>query len=314
MSKKFRVGIVGGTGYVGQRFVTFLEGHPWFDVCAIAASPASAGKTYEEAVSGRWKMTQPIPENVKDLVVFGTDNLKRLADTVDFVFCAVDMEKAPLIELEENLAKLELPVVSNNSANRWTPDVPMIMPEVNSDHVRLIERQKKRLGTKRGFIAVKPNCSIQSYVPALTPLLDYGLQQIQVATYQAISGAGKSFADWPEMVENVIPYIGGEEEKSEQEPLRIWGTFDGESIKLFDSLKISAQCLRVAVQEGHTAAVWVKFKEKPDRDEILRRWKAFKALPQEANLPSAPQPFLTYFEDNTRPQPKLDVMAGRGWG
>lgn len=312
MNKKFKVGVIGGTGYVGQRFLSILDNHPWFETVAIAASPRSAGKPYEEAVAGRWKIDQPIPERVRGIIVDSTDDLASICARVDFVFCAVDMKKDEIKTLEEKIACLETPVVSNNSAHRWTDDVPVIIPEINADHTSLIDVQRRRLGTKSGFIVAKPNCSIQSYVPALTPLLDFGLEQISVCTYQAISGAGKTFADWPEMVGNLIPYIGGEEEKSEQEPLRIWGSLASDQIILAAKPVISAQCYRVAVQEGHTAAVSVKFARKPDSAEILARWAAFAGIPQKANLPSAPQPFLQYLTDSSRPQPKLDAMAGNG--
>lgn len=312
MNKKFKVGVIGGTGYVGQRFLSILDNHPWFETVVIAASPRSAGKTYEEAVAGRWKIDQPIPERVRGIIVDSTDDLASICARVDFVFCAVDMQKDEIKTLEEKIACLETPVVSNNSAHRWTADVPVIIPEINADHASLIEVQRRRLGTKSGFVVAKPNCSIQSYVPALTPLLDFGLEQISVCTYQAISGAGKTFADWPEMVGNLIPYIGGEEEKSEQEPLRIWGSLASDQIILAAKPVISAQCYRVAVQEGHTAAVSVKFARKPDQAEILARWAAFAGIPQKANLPSAPQPFLQYLTDSNRPQPKLDAMAGNG--
>ncbi len=312
MKKKFKVGVIGATGYVGQRFLSLLADHPWFETAVVAASPRSSGKTYEDAVAGRWKIDQPMPEKVRTMIVESTDNLEAICSQVDFVFCAVDMKKDEIRELEEKIAKLETPVVSNNSAHRWTPDVPVIIPEINPDHATLINGQRRRLGTTRGFIVAKPNCSIQSYVPALTPLLDFGPELISVCTYQAISGAGKTFADWPEMVGNLIPYIGGEEEKSEQEPRRIWGNHTEFEIVLADKPVISAQCYRVAVQEGHTAAVSVKFARKPDKAEILARWAAFQGLPQKVNLPLAPQPFLRYLEEDNRPQPLLDAMAGNG--
>ena len=314
MQQSFRVAVIGGTGYVGQRFLTLLENHPYFKVTAIAASPRSAGKTYEEAVAGRWKLPQPMPGACRNLVVRSTEEIESVCADVDFVFCAVDMKKDEIKALEERMAKLETPVVSNNSANRWTPDVPVMIPEINAAHAALIDVQRKRLGTKRGFITAKPNCSIQSYVPALTPLLDFGPEAISVCTYQAISGAGKTFADWPEMVHNLIPYIGGEEEKSEQEPRRIWGQMEGGTIVLADQPVISAQCYRVSVQEGHTAAVSVRFRNKPSKEEILARWAAFEGIPQIAGLPSAPQPFLQYLSEDNRPQPNLDAMAGNGMG
>ncbi|MEA4888304.1 MAG: aspartate-semialdehyde dehydrogenase [Clostridiaceae bacterium] len=312
MNKILKVGVIGATGYVGQRFVTLLADHPWFQVTTVAASPRSAGKSYEEAVAGRWKIEQPVPDAIRHLTVVSTNDLERWCPDVDFVFCAVDMKKDEIRALEERIAKLETPVISNNSAHRWTVDVPVVIPEINPDHTALIEFQRRRLGTKRGFIIAKPNCSIQSYVPALTPLLDFGLEQISVCTYQAISGAGKTFADWPEMQNNLIPYIGGEEEKSEQEPLKIWGTISSQGIVKAARPVISAQCYRVAVQEGHTAAVSVRFKQKPSSDEMIARWRDYRGLPQIAKLPSAPQPFLISLQEDNRPQPLLDSMAGRG--
>lgn len=314
MNSKLKVGVIGGTGYVGQRFIALLENHPWFTCTAVAASPRSAGKRYEDAVDGRWKIDVPMPDYVKNMIVYGTDDIERLCDDVDFVFCAVDMKKDEIKALEERIAKLETPVVSNNSAHRWTPDVPVIIPEINADHAAIIDVQKKRLGTKRGFIAVKPNCSIQSYVPALTPLMEYGVEKISVCTYQAISGAGKTFTDWPEMVGNVIPYIGGEEEKSEKEPLKIWGQLGTDSILSAKGPVISAQCYRVAVQEGHTAAVSVSFKNKPSREQILAHWASFEGEAQKLDLPSAPKPFLQYLEEDNRPQPLLDAGFQNGMG
>lgn len=312
MKKPLQVGIIGATGYVGQRFVTLLSNHPWFEIKVVAASGRSAGKTYQEAVEGRWKMETEIPPRVAEMTVSSTDNLEQWIESVDFVFCAVDMKKEEVRDLELRVAHLETPVISNNSAHRWTEDVPMIIPEVNPDHTALIDLQKKRLGTQRGFIVVKPNCSIQSYVPALTPLLDFGPEQIIVATYQAISGAGKTFTDWPEMDKNLIPFIGGEEEKSEQEPLKVWGKLGNQGIILAKEPVISAQCYRVAVQEGHIAALSVRFAKKPSRDEILDRWAHYSGLPQKANLPSAPNPFLIYLSEENRPQPVLDSMRGQG--
>jgi len=314
MEGKLKVGIIGATGYVGQRFITLLDNHPWFECVALCASPRSAGKTYEEAVEGRWKIDLPMPEYVKNMVVYGTDNIEEYLDQVDFTFCAVDMKKDEIRSLEEKIAKLETPVVSNNSANRWTEDVPMIIPEVNCAHAALIDAQRKRLGTTRGFIAVKPNCSIQSYVPALTPFLGNGISKISVCTYQAISGAGKTFKDWPEMVGNIIPYIGGEEEKSEKEPLKVWGTLAGDHIDLKQNTLISAQCYRVPVQEGHTAAVSVSFENKPSIDEMLNAWNNFESEAVKLGLPSAPQKFLQYLEEDNRPQPKLDAMFENGMG
>ncbi len=314
MAERLKVGIVGGTGMVGQRFVELLENHPWFEVTAIAASANSAGKTYEEAVQGRWKLASPIPEAVKGIVVQDASKVEEVADGVDFIFCAVDMRKEEIQALEEQYAKTGTPVVSNNSAHRWTPDVPMVIPELNPHHLEVIEAQRKRLGTTSGFIAVKPNCSIQSYVPQLHALLDYKPTQVVVSTYQAISGAGKNFNDWPEMVDNVIPYIGGEEEKSEQEPLRIWGEVSGGEIVKASAPVISAQCIRVPVTDGHLATVSVSFEKKPAKDEMIERWVNFKGRPQELNLPSAPKQFITYFEEDNRPQTKLDRDIERGMG
>ncbi len=306
---KYKVGIIGGTGMVGQRFVTLMENHPWFDLTVIAASPRSAGQTYEQAVAGRWAMTTPIPEQAKSLVVMNaSEDVEKIAAAVDFVFCAVDMKKDEIRALEEMYAKAECPVVSNNSAHRWTDDVPMVVPEINPEHIKVIDDQRKRLGTKRGFIAVKSNCSLQSYVPALHPLKKYGLESALVCTYQAISGAGKTFERWPEMVDNCIPYIGGEEEKSEQEPLKLWGEIaDGKIVKAA-SPAITAQCFRVACQDGHMAAVFMKFKDgcKPSMEQIKADWAAFSGRAQELELPSAPKQFLHYFEEENRPQTRLD--------
>ncbi len=312
MGKKLKVGIVGATGYVGQRFITLLHNHPWFETAALAASPRSAGKTYMEAAGSRWKLGTPIPEAVRGMRVWGTSEIEPMCEQVDFVFCAVDMPKDEIRSLEDRMAKTETPVVSNNSAHRWTPDVPMLIPEINPEHTALIPYQRKRLGTQRGFVAVKPNCSIQSYVPALTPLAGFGIEKVMVCTYQAISGAGKTFAEWPEMVNNMIPYIGGEEEKSEQEPLRIWGHVDQGVIVPASAPAISAQCYRVAVQEGHTAAVSVSFTHKPSRDEILAQWAQYQGLPQAHALPSAPHPFLQYLDEPDRPQPALDADTDGG--
>ena len=312
--KKFRVGVVGATGMVGQRFVTLLSEHPWFELRMLAASARSAGKTYEQAVAGRWAFDWPIPACAKDLPVLDTADIAAITRDVDFVFCAVDMDKSATAQLEEAIARTETPVVSNNSAHRWTPDVPMIIPEVNPHHSALIDAQKKRLSTQHGFVAVKPNCSIQSYVPALTPLLPYGIEQLIVSTYQAISGAGKTFATWPEMTDNVIPYIGGEEEKSEREPLKVWGTVENGVLQLAEKPVISAQCIRVPVSDGHMATVSVKFREKPDLATILSLWKGFEGEPQKRQLPSAPAHFLTYFEQDDRPQTRLDRDIERGMG
>lgn len=318
MEKKLRVGILGGTGMVGQRFISLLENHPWFEVAAIAASPRSAGKTYEDAIGNRWKMTKPMPEAVKKIIVQDVSAVKEVAGKVDFVFSAVDMTKEEIKKIEEEYAKTETPVVSNNSAHRWTPDVPMVVPELNPEHFEVIESQKKRLGTKRGFIAVKPNCSIQSYTPALTALMKAGFmpKTVVATTYQAISGAGKTFKDWPEMEHNIIPYIGGEEEKSEQEPLRIWGHIENGEIVKADGPVITTQCIRVPVLDGHTAAVFVTFEDgkKPEKEQILKAWKEFSGLPQELELPSAPKQFIQYLEEPDRPQVALDVDYENGFG
>ena len=305
--QKYKVGIIGGTGMVGQRFVTLMENHPWFQLTVIAASPRSAGKRYEDAVAGRWAMSTPIPEEAKNIILLNAESdVETIANQVDFVFSAVDMKKDEIKALEETYAKYECPVVSNNSAHRWTPDVPMVIPEVNPEHLEVIPAQKARLGTKRGFIAVKSNCSIQSYVPALSPLREFGVEKILVCTYQAISGAGKTFETWPEMVDNLIPYIGGEEEKSEQEPLKVWGKVENGVIVNAESPAITAQCLRVPVSNGHTAAVFVTFKNKPTMEQMKEAWKNFKGRAQELNLPTAPKQFLHYFEEDNRPQAKLD--------
>ena len=312
---QYKVGIIGGTGMVGQRFITLMENHPWFQLTAIAASGRSAGKPYEEAVQGRWAMTTPIPEEAKKLAVLDADaDAEKLAGMVDFCFCAVDMKKEEIRALEERYAKLECPIISNNSANRWTDDVPMVIPEINADHIEVIEAQRKRLGTKRGFIAVKSNCSIQSYVPALHPLMKYGLERALVCTYQAISGAGKTFERWPEMVDNCIPYIGGEEEKSEQEPLKVWGHLENGKIIKAESPVITAQCFRVACLDGHMAAVFMKFQDgsKPSIEQIKADWAAFRGPAQELELPSAPKQFLHYFEEDNRPQTKLDRNLEHG--
>ena len=312
--KKLKVGIIGATGMVGQRFVLLLENHPYFEISAVIASPRSAGQKYSEAVDGRWKMTVDIPDSVKDMIVISSDEVEKVGEICDFVFCAVDMPKSAILELEEKYAKAEIPVVSNNSANRWTPDVPMVIPEINDSHLEVIAAQKKRLGTKRGFIAVKPNCSIQSYVPALHPLKKFGIKEVVATTYQAISGAGKTFKEWPEMIDNLIPFIGGEEEKSEKEPLRVWGKVEDGSIVPATAPVITTQCLRVPVSDGHTAAVFVKFENKPTKEEILEAWKEFKGKPQILGLPSAPEQFITYFEEDNRPQAKLDRDLYGGMG
>ncbi|MBO5561351.1 MAG: aspartate-semialdehyde dehydrogenase [Firmicutes bacterium] len=311
--KKYNVGIIGATGMVGQRFALLLSKHPWFDVKVVAASPRSAGKKLKDAIGSRWAMTEPMPKEVADLVVMdATADVEKIAGMVDFVFCAVDMKKDEIKALEERYAKAECPVVSNNSANRGTPDVPMVVPELNPEHIEIIKAQRKRLGTKRGFIAVKSNCSIQSYVPALHPLRKYGIKNVLACTYQAISGAGKTFDTWPEMVDNLIPYIGGEEEKSENEPLKVWGKINGDVIENATTPNITTQCLRVAVSDGHTAAVFVSFENKPSKEEILKAWKDFSGVPQELELPSAPKQFLNYFEEDNRPQAKLDRMLEGG--
>ena len=305
--KKYKVGVIGATGMVGQRFVSLLESHPWFELAAVAASPRSAGKRYEDAVAGRWAMETPIPAQARDMrLLDAQSDMERIAAGVDFVFSAVDMKKEDIRALEEAYAKCECPVVSNNSAHRWTPDVPMVIPEINADHLAVIPSQRKRLGTSRGFIAVKSNCSIQSYVPALSPLRSFGIEKILVCTYQAISGAGKTFETWPEMVDNLIPYIGGEEEKSEQEPLKVWGRVENGVIVAADAPSITAQCLRVPVSNGHTAAVFVTFREKPSMEQIKELWASFRGRAQELELPSAPREFLHYFEENDRPQARLD--------
>lgn len=314
MDKKLRVGILGATGMVGQRFIALLENHPWYEVVTLAASERSAGKTYEEAIGDRWKMDTPMPEAVKKLIVHNVKEVEEVASTVDFVFSAVDMTKEEIRAIEEAYAKTETPVVSNNSAHRWTPDVPMVIPEINPEHFGIIESQKKRLGTKRGFVAVKPNCSIQSYAPVLSAWMEFEPTEVVATTYQAISGAGKTFKDWPEMVENIIPYIGGEEEKSEQEPLRIWGKIEGDKIVKAEGPKITTQCIRVPVLNGHTAAVFVKFAKKPTKDQLIEKLVNFRGLPQELELPSAPKQFIQYMEEDNRPQVKLDVDYENGMG
>ena len=311
--KKYKVGIVGATGMVGQRFVSLLENHPWFALVVVAASPRSSGKRYEEVVANRWAMSTPIPEQAKKLIVLDATNVEEVTKSVDFVFCAVDMKKDEIKNLEEAYAKAECPVVSNNSAHRLTEDVPMVVPEINAEHLQIIEKQRKRLGTKRGFVAVKSNCSLQSYVPALHPLREeFGLKDVLVCTYQAISGAGKTFTTWPEMVDNCIPYIGGEEEKSEQEPLKLWGQIEGDVIVHANTPSITAQCLRVPVSDGHMAAVFARFEKKPKKEEILSLWENYVGEAQRLNLPSAPKQFLHYFEENDRPQTKLDRNLENG--
>ena len=314
MNEKLKVGILGATGMVGQRFIALLENHPWFEVVTVAASGRSAGKTYAEAVDGRWKMTTPIPEKVKDLMVLDVADIEEVTKNVDFVFSAVNMSKDEIKAIEEAYAKHEVPVVSNNSAHRWTPDVPMCVPELNPEHMHVIEFQRKRLGTTRGFIAVKPNCSIQSYAPALTAWKEFEPYEVVATTYQAISGAGKTFNEWPEMVGNIIPYIGGEEEKSEKEPLRIWGTIEDGVIKPATSPVITCQCIRVPVLNGHTAAVFVKFKKKPTKEQLIEKLVNFKGVPQELELPSAPKQFIQFLTEDNRPQVTLDVDYENGMG
>lgn len=314
MDRKLKVGILGATGMVGQRFISLLENHPWYEVVTVAASPRSAGKTYEDAVGDRWKMTTAMPEVVKNLVVMNVNEVEKVASGVDFVFSAVDMSKDEIKAIEEAYAKTETPVVSNNSAHRWTMDVPMVVPEINPEHFQVIEFQKKRLGTKKGFIAVKPNCSIQSYAPALTAWKEFEPYEVVATTYQAISGAGKTFKDWPEMEGNIIPYISGEEEKSEQEPLKLWGRIeDGVIVKAKEPV-ITCQCIRVPVLNGHTAAAFVKFRKKPTKEQLIEKLRQFKGLPQEMNLPSAPKQFIQYLEEDNRPQVSLDVDFENGMG
>ena len=311
---KRTVGVIGATGMVGQRFLTLLHEHPYFEVTALAASARSAGKTYREAVGERWKLKTPMPEEYADMIVMDAADIEAMKAKCNFVFCALDIKKDVIRALEEAYAKAEIPVVSNNSANRWTPDVPMVIPEINDAHLEVIHAQRKRLGTKRGFIAVKPNCSIQSYVPALTALLEFEPYEVVATTYQAISGAGKTFREWPEMIDNVIPFIGGEEEKSEQEPLRVWGKVENGEIVKAGGITITTQCIRVPVSDGHTAAVFVKFRKKPTKEQILAAWKSFSGKPQSLGLPHAPAQFITYFEEDNRPQAALDrdIYGGMG--
>ena len=312
--KKLKVGIIGATGMVGQRLIMLLNDHPYFEITALVAGPRSAGQKYGHAVLGRWKMKTACPERILNMEVISSDEVERVGSLVDFVFCAVSLSKDETRALEERYARAEIPVVSNNSANRWTPDVPMVIPEVNDAHLEVIEAQRARLGTKRGFIAVKPNCSIQSYVGALTPLMKYGIREVVATTYQAISGAGKTFNEWPEMVDNLIPFIGGEEEKSEREPLRVWGKVENGAIVPASSPVITTQCLRVPVTDGHMAAVFVKFDKKPTKEQILEDWRSFRGKPQELELPSAPEQFITYFEEENRPQTGLDRDLYGGMG
>ncbi len=315
MSEKLKAAILGGTGMVGQRFIALLENHPWFEVTSIAASPRSAGQTYEEAVKGRWKMDTPVPESVKNIIVKNASDVEQNASEVDFVFSAVDMTKEEIRQIEEAYAKTETPVVSNNSAHRWTPDVPMVVPEINPQHMGLIEYQRKRLGTARGFVAVKPNCSIQAYAPALTAWMEYEPYEAVVSTYQAVSGAGKTFADWPEMQGNIIPFISGEEEKSEREPLRIWGELKNGVIEPAAEPVITSQCIRVPVLNGHTASVFVKFRRKGlEKEQLIEKLVHYSGLPQQLGLPSAPKQFIQYLEDDNRPQIALDVDFENGMG
>ena len=314
MSEKLKVAVLGGTGMVGQRFISILENHPWFEVTAIGASPRSAGKTYEEAVGGRWKLDGDIPDSVRNITIQDVSDVEGIASQVDFCLSAVDMSKDQIRAIEEAYAKTETPVVSNNSAHRWTPDVPMIIPEINPEHTDVIAFQKKRLGTERGFIAVKPNCSIQAYAPALAAWKEYEPYEAVVSTYQAISGAGKTFKDWPEMIENVIPYIGGEEEKSEKEPLRIFGRLENGVIVPAESPVITAQCIRIPVLYGHTATAFVKMRKAAEKEELIEKLVNFRGLPQELKLPSAPSQFIQYMEEDNRPQVKLDVNYENGMG
>ena len=312
--EKYKVGVLGATGMVGQRFIQILDAHPWFETAEIAASPRSAGKTYEEALGGRWRMEGPMPARVSGMRVHDINEVESIAENVDFVLCAVNMPKEEIRSIEEAYAKAEVPVVSNNSANRWTPDVPMIIPEINPDHTAVIDAQRKRLGTKRGFIAVKPNCSIQSYTPALAAWKEFGPYEVAATTYQAISGAGKTFNEWPEMKGNIIPYIGGEEEKSEREPLRIFGHIENGEIVPAESPLITCQCVRVPVLYGHTAAVFVRFKENPSKEELVEKLRSFRGVPQELGLPGAPEHFIQYLDDENRPQVALDVNYEKGMG
>lgn len=314
MSEKLKVGILGATGMVGQRFIALLENHPWFEVTCVAASPRSAGKRYEDAVGENWKMDTPMPQAVKDIVVMNVNEVEKVASQVDFVFSAVDMPNEEIKKIEEDYARTETPVVSNNKSHRWTPDVPMVVPEINPEHMRVIDYQRKRLGTERGFVAVKPNCSIQSYAPVLTAWMEYEPYEVVATTYQAISGAGKVFKDWPEMVGNIIPYIGGEEEKSEKEPLRIWGHIENGVIVPAAEPLITCQCIRVPVLNGHTAAVFVKFRKKPVKEQLIEKLVNFRGVPQELELPSAPRQFIQYLEEDNRPQVTLDVDFERGMG
>lgn len=314
MKEKLKVGIVGATGMVGQRFILLLKDHPWFQISLLAASSRSEGKTYEEAIQDRWALEEEMPDYVKKMVIVDAENIEKIKEEVDFLFCAVNMKKDEIKALEERYAKAEIPVVSNNSAHRFTTDVPMIMPEVNYEHIKIIEKQKERLGTKRGFIAVKPNCSIQSYVMALSPLKEYGIKEMVVSTYQAISGAGKTFESWPDMLDNVIPFISGEEEKSEKEPLKIWGEIKDGEIALTEKPVITTQCIRVPVSNGHLSTVFVNFDNKPEKEDIIKIWDEYVSYPQELELPSAPKKPIKYFRDDNRPQTKIDRNYENGMG
>lgn len=314
MSTKLKAGVLGGTGFVGQRLITLLNNHPYFDIQVIAASPSSSGKSYYDAVKDRWKLNTKIPEAVRDIIVKNLNDVDDISSQVDFVFCAVNMPKDEIKKIEENYAKHEIPVISNNSANRMVDDIPVIIPEINPNHLEIIDKQRERLGTKRGFIVTKPNCSIQSYVPAINALMEFKPKKILACTYQAISGSGKIFQDWPEIIDNVIPYIQGEENKSEEEPLKVWGYIENGKIVNAKEPVITSQCIRVPVSDGHLAAVFVQFEKKPSQDEILKAWKDYKGLPQILNLPSAPKQFLTYLEDDNRPQTKLDRDIENGMG
>lgn len=312
--EKLKVGILGATGMVGQRFISLLEDHPWFEVVTLAASERSAGRTYKEVVDNRWKMDTPMPERIKDIVIMNVNEIEKVSSSVDFVFSAVDMSKDEIKAIEDAYAKTETPVVSNNSAHRWTPDVPMVVPEINPEHLEVIKAQRERLQTTRGFVAVKPNCSIQSYAPVLTAWKKFGPKEVVATTYQAISGSGKNFRDWPQMIGNIIPFIGGEEEKSEQEPLRLWGHIENGQIIKAETPVITTQCIRVPVLNGHTAAVFVKFEEKVTKEELIEALKEFKGLPQELGLPSAPKQFIQYLEEDNRPQITSDVDYEKGMG
>lgn len=312
--KKYKVGILGATGMVGQRFAVLLENHPWFEVVELAASPRSKGQSYKKAVENRWKIEEKMPKSLSKLKIKSvSDDISEIAKNVDFVFCALDLEKNELKKLEEKYAAAGIPVISNNSAHRWTEDVPVIMPEINPEHARLIDIQKKNRGWSTGFIAVKPNCSIQSYVSVLSALKKFEPLKVSVVSMQAISGAGKTFKDWPEMVDNLIPFIGGEEEKSEKEPMKIWGTLKNNKITLAKKPVITATCIRVPATNGHMAAISVKFKKTPTRGEIIKAVTNFNPV-ADLGLPSAPAEFIEYFEEDNRPQTGIDRNFGKGMG